>query len=228
MINLAIIPVRCGSKRLKEKNLLPFNGSNLLKHTIEQAKRSEIFHNIAVSGDHQKYEVEARRAGVGYIHRPDYLANDGAKSIDVVRHVINEIDQSVKFAMMLQVTSPLRSVTDITEAFHAFENSDAKSLISVCEVKVPIQWILTANTKIIDATKVNALHQSTAIKSKFKTFLPNGAIFLSRANDLLKPNSSFYTHNTYLFEMPEIRSVDIDTREDLDRAILLSGNDSTF
>ena len=51
---------------------------------------------------------------------------------------------------------------------------------------------------------------------------------MAQSDEAAQPNSSFYTHNTYLFEMPGIRSVDIDTREDLDRAILLSGNDSTF
>lgn len=47
----AIIPVRAGSRRLKNKNILPFGDSNLLVWKIRQLKTVESIDNIIVSSD---------------------------------------------------------------------------------------------------------------------------------------------------------------------------------
>ncbi len=48
---VAIIPVRAGSTRLKNKNIAPFAGSNLLVHKIRQLKEVAEVNKIIVSSD---------------------------------------------------------------------------------------------------------------------------------------------------------------------------------
>ena len=45
----AVIPVREGSRRLKNKNIAPFAGTNLLINKIEQLKKVSEIDNIVVS-----------------------------------------------------------------------------------------------------------------------------------------------------------------------------------
>lgn len=47
----AVIPVRAGSKRLPNKNILPFGDSNLLIHKIRQLKQVKGLDTIVVSSD---------------------------------------------------------------------------------------------------------------------------------------------------------------------------------
>ncbi len=47
--NLAIIPVRTGSKRLSKKNLREFHGSPLFTYSIDCALNSGLFDKIHIS-----------------------------------------------------------------------------------------------------------------------------------------------------------------------------------
>ena len=49
MRNLAIIPVRTGSKRLKNKNILDFFGKPLFVHSVLAAQESGLFDEVHVS-----------------------------------------------------------------------------------------------------------------------------------------------------------------------------------
>ena len=51
---LAIIPARSGSKRIKNKNLVDFNGKPIISYTINNAKKSKLFDKIHVSTDSDK------------------------------------------------------------------------------------------------------------------------------------------------------------------------------
>ena len=53
-MNLAVIPARSGSSRLKNKNILNFNGKPMIAWTIEAAVKSKIFDYIFVSTDKKK------------------------------------------------------------------------------------------------------------------------------------------------------------------------------
>ncbi|XP_046808064.1 N-acylneuraminate cytidylyltransferase-like [Lucilia cuprina] len=55
----AIILARGGSKGIKNKNLLQFNGNSILGTTIKTIKKSGMFENIWVSTDSDVIEMEA-------------------------------------------------------------------------------------------------------------------------------------------------------------------------
>ena len=51
MTNIAIIPARKGSKRIKNKNIVLLNGKPMIYWTILAARKSKIFKKIYVDTD---------------------------------------------------------------------------------------------------------------------------------------------------------------------------------
>ena len=60
---LAIIPARSGSKGLKDKNIKLLNGKPLIAYTIEAAVKSEVFEDVIVSTDSEKYKEISEEYG---------------------------------------------------------------------------------------------------------------------------------------------------------------------
>ena len=62
-MNIAIIPARIGSKRIKQKNIKIFKGKPLIYYSINAAKKSKVFDKILVSTDSEKIGEIARKYG---------------------------------------------------------------------------------------------------------------------------------------------------------------------
>lgn len=84
----AIIPVREGSRRLKNKNVAPFAGTNLLINKINQLKQVEEIDEILVSSDSDKMLAMAKKNGT-QIHKraPEYCDETSKTFGEVVAHV---------------------------------------------------------------------------------------------------------------------------------------------
>lgn len=84
----AIIPVRAGSRRLKNKNVAPFAGTNLLLNKIEQLKKVKEINNIVVSSDSDTMLAMAKEAGTLIHKRSPEFCDEKTKSFgDVVKHI---------------------------------------------------------------------------------------------------------------------------------------------
>ena len=81
MRNLAIIPARCGSKGLKDKNIRLLAGRPLLAHSVSAALDSGIFDEVMVSTDSELYAKKALECGasVPWLRSPE-LSTDTAGS----------------------------------------------------------------------------------------------------------------------------------------------------
>lgn len=103
----AIVPVRAGSRRLKDKNLSHFAGTNLLSHKIRQLKRVPAVESIIVSSDSDEMLGIAHAEGAIPMHRPSEYADDvnGRSLSETIRHIASEA--SGDHLMWAQVTSPL-------------------------------------------------------------------------------------------------------------------------
>ncbi|MGL4563596.1 MAG: cytidylyltransferase domain-containing protein [Brevinema sp.] len=89
----AVIPVRAGSQRLKNKNILPFGDSNLLIHKIQQLKQVPEIDQIVVSSDSLEMLEMARSEGVSTHTRDLIYADEKTKSFnEVVEYIASEVD----------------------------------------------------------------------------------------------------------------------------------------
>ena len=128
---MVVIPVKSRSRRLPNKNFLPFRGLPLFMWTIQQAEYLRI--PIIVAGDNNwtKENIDFIHCTKAiYMNRPDNLATDTADSWDVVKWAV----KAKTDVLMLQVTSPLRKIMDIREALDLFEET-GKAVTSTCEGK---------------------------------------------------------------------------------------------
>ena len=132
---LCVICARASSKRLKNKNSKLLFGKPLIYHTIKQAINSNIFDEIVFSTDSDKLRKLAIKFGAkAWFIRPKNLSNDKAAKMPVIRHAVLEaekkFDTKYDFICDLDVTSPLRKVTDIKDAFKQLKSSKQDMLIS--------------------------------------------------------------------------------------------------
>ena len=99
MINIALIPARSGSKRLKNKNIIDFFGKPMIYWPINSLKKSKIFDSIYVSTDSVKIKNIAIQYGAkSPFLRPKKISDDNAKTIDVMKHFVRYlISNKIKF-----------------------------------------------------------------------------------------------------------------------------------
>lgn len=144
MSNILItLCARGGSKGVPNKNIKTLCGKPLIQYSIETAKDfSKAVSDkckITLSTDDDKILNVARQCGLDteYI-RPKELATDTSGKVDVIRHLVayeeQLIGQKYDLIIDLDISSPLRSKTDLTQAMDTIVNdSEAYNLFSVSE-----------------------------------------------------------------------------------------------
>lgn len=214
---LAIVPARGGSKGIKDKNIKEIEGRPLIEYTIEAAKRCEYIDEIVVSTDSEKIAKVAKKAGakVPFL-RPDELASDTARTIDVVLFTIEQlklIGQEYDIVVLLQPTSPLRDEDDICGAIEKYVSCNMKSLVSVSEVsESPILM-----RQIVDETHMEKLlniNSTIRRQDMAKYYMVNGSIYINKIEELNSDTS--LNDNVIPYVMDRSHSVDIDDDVDIE------------
>ena len=111
---LAVIPARGGSKRTPRKNIKDFRGKPLIAWSIDAAEQSKYIDMTFVSTEDAEIGAVAELHGGTVMFRPPELATDDASNEDVCRNVLEAHDAD--WIVLLQPTSPLRTVEDIDAA----------------------------------------------------------------------------------------------------------------
>lgn len=120
----AIIAVRKGSKRIKNKNIRPFADTTLLENKIKQLIRTGCADEICVSSDCEEMLAVANRLGVIAIERQEKYATDDVPMNDVYRHLSGLANN--EHILYVHVTSPLledKSLIECVEAYKTLEKS---------------------------------------------------------------------------------------------------------
>jgi len=222
---LAIIPARGGSKGMPGKNIKELCGKPLIAWSIEVAETCSDIDRVVVStDDDQIVDVVKKYGAEAPFKRPAELANDTASTINVIFHTIDWLrehqDFRPEYILLLQPTSPLRTVEDIEGTIQTLKDKDARAVVSVCETDHH-PWL--SNILSEDGNMKNFLRPD--ILNKRRQDLPkyyrlNGAIYLV-ATKYLRERNGFFGPNTFAYEMPKERSVDIDSDLDFKLVSLL-------
>jgi|GEM_PF-153227 CMP-N,N'-diacetyllegionaminic acid synthase len=219
---LAIIPARGGSKRLPRKNILDLAGKPLIVWTIEAALKSEYIDRVIVSTEDDEIATISKKYGADVpFMRPNELATDKIQSIDVVINVINTLkiyDDNYDYVILLQPTSPLRTVKDIDKAFKLLIQSKSGAIISVCKNEHSPLWSdkLPKDMDMSDFI-------SESIKNKRSQELEqyyrlNGAIYICNIQRLIDEKTFNIENKCKAYVMNRQNSIDIDTIDDLNMA----------
>lgn len=79
-MNIAMIPARMGSQRLKQKNLAEIEGAPILAHAVRKCLNAGCFDEVYVNSEHPTFGEIAVAEGAQFHKRPDELANNVATS----------------------------------------------------------------------------------------------------------------------------------------------------
>lgn len=220
MNNIAIIPARSGSKGLPDKNIKVLNGHPLLFYSIKIARNTGIFSEVMVSTDSEKYAEIAIKNGASVpFLRSDYNSSDNSSSWNVVSEVLkNYLYKGQKFdtVCLLQPTSPLRTVDDITNAYNLFKEKNADAITSVCECDHSPLWCMTLNQEgyLGDFRKGLSDLPRQKIEQYYRF---NGAIYI-RKIEYQDSEIKILDKQEFAYVMKRNRSIDIDTQEDFEYA----------
>lgn len=210
---LAIIPARGGSKGIPKKNIRNLAGKPLIAWTIEEAKKSKYIDRLILSSDDPEIIETALQYGceVPFV-RPKELSMDDTPGVAPVLHAIKNIPD-FDYIVLLQPTSPLRSVKDIDGCLEFCVQQNAESCVSVMESEVTPYWMFTLGDDYLLTPFMKDKKQVTRRQDAPKLYQLNGAIYVNR-RDLLIKKQSLISENTIAFIMPPERSIDIDIELD--------------
>lgn len=206
----AVIPVRAGSRRLKNKNISDFNGTNLLINKIRQLKQVDEIDRIVVSSDSDVMLEMARENGaLTHKRAPEYCDEMTKTFGEVVRHVAQSVEGD--HILWATCTSPLVEPAlykrAIAEYFSALESGKYDSLASFEMIKRYL-W-----------TEEGPLNYELGLKHVPSQQLP--PLYIVTDGILLAPREKMiewaYFHGTkpYRFVIDKRAAVDIDDGLDL-------------
>jgi len=204
MKNLAVIPARSGSQRVKDKNIRLVAGHPLLYYQIICALSVPEIDKLVVSTDSLQYAGIAESLGADVIMRPDKLSGPNSKAEDTLLHVINYLNDDGECydnVILLQATSPLNKPDYLRKGLALIEKNSANSVVTY----VDFHGFLLDDEDII---------KRPMSQSKPPTKLETGCFWITRIKALMKFNNRICDPVEYL-KLPQISYYEVDTEDDL-------------
>ena len=156
--------------------------------------------------------------------RPPELALDDTPMWPVLRHALSQIEEqegeSYDLLMLLDPTSPAREPSDVTQAVSRLrDNPLADGIICVSQPDFNPVWNCVVERDgwmadlFEDASRFNRRQDAPTV------YWINGALYAWRTGFVRNQESSWrMTNRSLMYEIPQYRSMSIDTRGEFDRA----------
>jgi N-acylneuraminate cytidylyltransferase len=205
----AVIPVRKGSQRVKNKNLRLFNKKNLLIYKLEKLKKIKQIKKIIVNTDSDEAIDIAKYLNVDFFKRDKYFASSKCSNSEFWSYIAKTTNS--KYIMFTNCTSPLvkiQTYKKIIEKFYKIRNKN-DSLNTVTEEKS----FLYLHCKPINFNP-NKTPNSQNLPDIVKL---NFAVNILSTN-LMFSKKSVIGHNPYFFKIDQVEGFDIDTSFDFEFA----------
>jgi len=214
---LGIIPARGGSKGIPHKNLQKILGKPMIQYSFDVAKKSKI-NKIIVTTDDKKIAKfsESKGIEVPFI-RPKSLSNDSAKTFDVIKHALNFLYKKQNYepeiVIILQPTSPLRTISIINQSINLLKKNNTSSVISVSKIKTHPNSSFFYDGKYLkpfrkDFKKFDRRQQNVPL------YFPTGSIYATWYKTI-KNYDSIYGPKIKPIITKQDESIDIDSIYDL-------------
>ena len=117
----AIVPVRKGSQRVKNKNFKPFADSNLLEIKLKALQQVKTIDKIIVSTDSIIAIETAKRLGVEHHERDDYFASSECSNSEFFENLAQCCNSD--YLIYTPVTAPLIKVQTYYDFINRFFNT---------------------------------------------------------------------------------------------------------
>ena len=220
MKNIIFIFARSGSKGIKNKNIKLFCGKPLLYWTIKQAKKIKNFSEIILSTDSKKIAKIGKYYGAKiYFLRPSSLASDKSPEWlswqHAVKYLINVKKYKVNKILVLPVTSPCRSISDINGCLNLFDTGKYDSTMAISKTSLHPTFNMVKKEK---SNKINLLLANTSKKSfqrqQFANTYKLTTVSIVTKPEIIIKKKRLFDGSVGGYEIPEVRAIDIDSIND--------------
>ncbi|MFH1791012.1 MAG: acylneuraminate cytidylyltransferase family protein [Candidatus Omnitrophota bacterium] len=218
---LVTIAARGGSKGVKDKNIRPLCGKPLIAYSIRQALDWGKAARIMCTTDSEAIAAVVRECGAEVpFMRPPELATDASGKLGALRHALKRAEEiygeEYGAVVDLDVTAPIRKVSDIEGCVKLFFDKKPKTVFSV----VPAR-----KNPYFNMVEVNGDGYASVVKPPDKPFKRrqdaplvydmNTSIYVYDPGFLENPSSkSAITDRSCVFVMDELSAFDIDSEGD--------------
>ena len=220
-MNIAIIPARKNSKRIKNKNIKLFKGKPIIYWTIKYLKESKLFKEIFVSTDSKKIANLSESYGVKALYpRPKLLSNDTTGILKVMSYEVKKLikrDNNFNNVCCVFPASPLLKKFYLTKGLNLL-NKDTDFVFSVSKnEKSTLRSFYLHNNylQMINKKFINFRTQDLP-----ESFMDAGQFYWAEKKKWIKKRKIF-SRRSKIVVLPKNLTVDIDTIEDWKRAVKL-------
>ena len=215
---ICIIPIRSGSKTIKDKNIKLIKKRPLIFYSLNEAIKSKIFREIIISTDSKKYidvisKLNINKKIIKFHQRSKLNSSSKSSTEDVLIEVLNYYSNEVKeneIINLVQATSPQIKSQDLIMANILFSKKRLDSLFSASRNDKFI-W---KNGKNIKPINYNFKKRPRRQEQRNDLIIENGAFYIFKKKNFLKNKNRLHKKIGF-FQMPKYRSFEIDNFEDL-------------
>jgi CMP-N-acetylneuraminic acid synthetase len=215
MKNLAVIPARGGSTRLKDKNTYSLSGKPLICYMLEAVLASGCFDTVMLSTDSDKIAEIAKAYPVELYQREAEFSTTKITVLEAILDMMNKVPKHDTISYFLP-TCPFTSHEDIQKGFQLL-TEEVDSVNSVVEYNSPIQLAMIKKGDNLIPVFDNLTSGLTNSKFIQKYYRPTGAFYMSWWDKLIK-NKNFFIGNVKGYTMPKARTLDINDIYDMQQA----------
>ena len=209
-MNIAFIPVRCGSKSIPFKNIKEFCGKPLVYWNLEALEKSNNIDEIFVATDCEEIKDIVNSFGFSKVKvydRDEENASDTASTESVMLEFINKQNfKDSDLFFLVQATSPLTQTKDFDKALETLKNENADSLLTCIRTK---RFFWDKNAKAINYDFINRPRR----QDFDGLFMENGAFYINSIENIKKDKNRL-SGKIAIYEMEEFTAVEIDEEDD--------------
>jgi len=221
----AIVPARGGSQGIPLKNLKEINGEPLVSIAAEHGLDAENVDHTVVNSDHTDIRAAGAEAGADVMDRPKrFTQDDSVQEVDrLLRWCVERLEddgRDVDVVVLLYPTAPLRTVSTVETAVRMVDDGEYDSVLSLYEDDSYL-WVRKGHT--IEPTNYDPAKRGPRQKEDWNQWVENKAVYVMDRDLLVETGCRLGGEVGYV-EMPEWRSIDVDTPSDLEIARLLWSN----
>mgnify|MGYP001175762085 CR=1 FL=1 len=209
MIIYALIPLRTGSVRIKNKNFIQIKKKSVYLHSTHQALKSRLIQKVFIATNSKKIKIKHKKLS---IFKRSKKSNNKKSSTEIV---IGEFlkNNFCDYLVLIQATNLFIKAKHIDLAIKKLINNRKKydSLLSVVKSKY-LMW--QQNKDLIISKNYNYKKRPRSQDIKNKEFIENGSFYIFKRKNFLKTKDRLHGKITY-FEMPKESIFELDEKEDL-------------
>ena len=214
MKTIAFIFARGGSKGVKRKNIRPLGGKPLIAYSIEGAKQSSLIDDVYVSTEDDEIAKISSSYGAKVIERPRELAGDNSPEWLSWQHAVNSVENFDIF-ISLPATSPFRNLEDIESSIQKLKSEpDADAIISVTQTNRNPWFNMVRLDQEGYAELVNLSSEKYERRQDAPLIYDMTTISFTTTPSFIKNNHNLFDGKVKTVEIPQERSLDIDTEFD--------------